>query len=264
MRKDLTKHVKNLENKGITYLKNIFTKKECNKFIKLFEKLSFNFEKKYKKNLGNEGQTIQNYFAYNQKLLKLLYIKKVDEILKKVIDEDYVLINSSLTNRFKRQANSVKQDTKFHLNNIGGEWHTDSRVVGRKRLDKGFSYIVLIMFDDFTLENGCTQYIEKSHLIRNQIPNKKKKYLNYKNILGKQGTVVIFDTGLWHRAGVPSSIKSRWSVFAYYGPWFMKPYYDFPLMFKKEKKLNKYIKKLLHFNSIPPKNELERVNTLKK
>ena len=86
----------------------------------------------------------------------------------------------------------------------------------------------------------------------------------FKQILGEQGTVVIFDTGLWHRAGTPSRKFSRWSIFALYGPWFMKPYYDFPNMFKKNCKLSKNLKKLLHFNSVPPKNELERTNTLQK
>ena len=101
MKNELKNHISNLEKKGITFLKNIFSKSECNKFIKRFEKLTLEFEKK-KKKLGNQGQTIQNYFAYDQKLLKFFSIKKVDEILKQVIDEDYVLINSSLTNRFKR------------------------------------------------------------------------------------------------------------------------------------------------------------------
>ena len=260
MKKEIKNHILNLEKKGITYIKNVFSKSECNKFIKRFEKLTIEFEKKQK--LGNQGQTIQNYFVYDKKLLKFLFIKKVDQILKKVIDEDYVLINSSLTNRFNRKDKLNKNSS--HLNNLGGKWHHDSRIIGGKRLDKGFSYTMLIMFDKFTEQNGCTEYIEKSHLIRNKFPKKNRNYKNNKKIVGEQGTVVLFDTGLWHRAGPPSSNMSRWSIFAYYGPWFMKPYFDFPSMFKKNKGLDKYMKKLLHFNSIPPKNELKGTRTLKK
>jgi ectoine hydroxylase-related dioxygenase (phytanoyl-CoA dioxygenase family) len=261
MRREEKKHILNLEKKGITFIKNVFSKSECNKFIKRFEKLTTEFEKK-KRKLGDQGQTIQNYFAYDEKLLKFLQIKKVDQILKQVIDEDYVLINSSLTNRFNRKENLNKKES--HFNNLGGKWHHDSRIIGGKRLDKGFSYTMLIMFDNFTKENGCTEYVEKSHLIRNKFPQKNKDYKKSKKIIGEQGTVVIFDTGLWHRAGVPSSNKSRWSIFAYFGPWFMKPYYDFPTMFKKNKRLDKNMKKLLHFNSIPPKNEMQGTRTLKK
>ena len=46
---------------------------------------------------------------------------------------------------------------------------------------------------------------------------------------------------------------------------YMKPYFNYPSMFKKNyrKKLSAKIQTLLHYNSIPPNNELERVNTLK-
>ncbi len=261
MKKQLNKHIQNLKTKGITFLDNVYSKKDCNRYIQRFEKVTHDFEKKNKK-LGDYGQTIQNYFSYDKKLLKFLYIKEVDEILKKLIDDNYVLINSSLTNRFNRKKNFNKVGT--HFDNLGGKWHHDSRIIGGKRLDKGFSYTVVIMFDKFTKENGCTEYLEKSHLIRDKFPKKNKSYKNFKQILGEQGTVVIFDTGLWHRAGTPSRKFSRWSIFALYGPWFMKPYYDFPNMFKKNCKLSKNLKKLLHFNSVPPKNELERTNTLQK
>lgn len=64
------------------------------------------------------------------------------------------------------------------------------------------------MFDDFELDNGCTQYIEKSHLIRNKIPKRNGKYIS-KKILNKAGTIAIIDTGLWHKAGNPSENKTR-------------------------------------------------------
>ena len=45
----------------------------------------------------------------------------------------------------------------------------------------------------------------------------------------------------------------------------MKPYFDFPtMMSKKYKNIDKKIKKILHFNSIPPENELKGVYTLQK
>ena len=261
MKNILKKHINSLKKNGITNLGNIFSKKECLKYKNRFEKLFFNFENKHKK-LGNKVQALQNYFFYDQKLLKLLYIKKVDEILQNLIDKDYVLISSSLINRFNRS--NVNTSNKLHIPNIGDSWHQDSRIIGGRRLDRGFSYNVIIMFDDFKEENGSTQYIEKSHLIRDKFPQKNLNYSKYKNILGKAGSVSIIDTGLWHRGGKPSYSSSRWSIFSYYGPWFMKPYYDFPSMFKNNNKLDKKIKKLLHFNSTPPKSELKQTNTLTK
>ncbi len=261
MKYSTQKHIKELKNNGITYLKNVLSKKECNSFIKEFEKTFKAFESKYKK-LGNRGQVIQNYFLYNKNYLKLLELKKVDKILKEVIDNNYVLINSSLTNRFKRNNKFNKKS--LHLEDLGGDWHHDSRLIGNRRLDRGFSFIVMIMLDKFEKDNGCTQYVEKSHLIRDKFPERKKNY-KHKKILGDQGTVAIIDTGLWHKAGEPSDKKTRWSIFSYYGPWFMKPYYNYPAMIQKRYKnsISKNLKKILHCNSIPPDSELESIYTLR-
>ena len=255
------RNIKDLEKKGITYLYDVFSKKECDVYIKKFENLVKSFEKKYRR-LGDQCQVIQNYFKYDRSLLNLVYNKRIDEVLNKVIDKNYVLINSSLTNRVLRKSKSKK---KFHLSNHGTNWHHDSRIIGGKRLDKGFSYIVCIMFNDFTKTNGATEYVANSHLIRDKKP---KRYANYKSkyILGKAGTVAIIDTALWHKASNKLSVNNRWSLFSYYGPWFMKPYFNYPAMLGKKykKKMNKKIQKILHYNSMPPISELERINTLTK
>ena len=71
----------------------------------------------------------------------------------------------------------------------------------------------------------------------------------------KEGSVCIMDTGMWHRAGESSKI-SRWSIFSIYTGWFVKPYFDYSEFIKRNEVENKY-KKLLHFNSVPPKiNEM--------
>jgi hypothetical protein len=175
-------------------------------------------------------------------------------MLKKLIDDDYVLINSNVINRCKNSSYSKKGIT------VGETWHTDTRYVGNKKLPKGFGYIVFLMLNDFTKKNGATEYVPKSH---NKI-TKPERYKNYKSktITGKKGSLVIFDTSLWHRGGDPTFIE-RWSVYSYYGPWFMKPYFRFPEMITKDKiPINKNIKKILHYNSTPPINDDERLHTV--
>ena len=260
-KKTLLKHISDLNKKGITYVYNVFDQKTCNFYINKFESLVKKFEKKYR-NLGNSCQVIQNYFNYDRSLTNLLYIKKIDQILNKVIDENYVLINSSLTNRVIRNKEIKK---KLHLSNHGNHWHTDSRIIGGKRLDQGFSFIVIVMFNNFESNNGSTEYVPNSHKERLIKPNKFGNYKS-KKILGKAGTVAIIDTGLWHKASGKLSQKNRWSLFSYYGPWFMKPYFDYPKMLgnKYKKKINYKLQKLLHYNSIPPSSELESVYTLRK
>ncbi len=50
------------------------------------------------------------------------------------------------------------------------------------------------MLNDFTTENGATLYIPSSHF-RRDIPERNRNY-KCKKILGKAGTIVIFDSGL--------------------------------------------------------------------
>ena len=259
IKKKVNNHIKDLKINGITYIHNAFTAKECKFYINRFENLLKKFEKKYKR-LGDKCQVIQNYFLYDKLLVNLIYHKKIDQILKKAIDENYVLINSSLTNRVLRKSESKK---KLHLGDLGTSWHHDSRIIGQKRLDKGFSFIAVMMFNDFVKNNGSTLYIPKSHLVRDKKPI---RHYNYKceQIIAKAGTIAIIDTGLWHKASDNLSKKNRWSLFCYYGPWFMKPYYNFPEMLGNnfKRKINYKLQKLLHYHSTPPKNELDRVLTL--
>jgi len=262
MQKWMSKHIRDLHKDGITYMPNAVNKKKCTYYINRFENIIKKFEKKNVP-LNDVCQTIENCFRHDLELVNLIYQPKVDKILKKLIDENYVLIVSNLMNRTKRQFKYTRPER------LGKDWHHDSRVVGNKTLDKGFGYIVITMFNDFEKENASTLYVPKSHKKKTQ-PIRKFNY-KHKQILGKAGTIAIIDAGLWHKAGKVSN-NDRWGMYSYYGPWFVKPYYRFPDMlgrkFSKnlENKVNKNVKenvlKLLHYYATPPVNELERRYTL--
>ena len=79
-------------------------------------------------------------------ILELILIPKVDKILKKVLDEKYVMQSTNAQNRL---INYKKSFSEKKLK-IGASWHTDSRYLAGKRLEKGFSYLVIIALDAFT------------------------------------------------------------------------------------------------------------------
>ena len=246
---DIAKNIHELKEEGITFLPAVYSQKECENYINLCEKTVELFKNKGTK-LDPKTQVIQNPFRHNTLFIELVYNKILDEVLSKLIDEDYILINSNIINR------KLKPEINTGGFTLGNDWHTDSRYVGGVRLEKGFSYIAIIMFNDFTTENGATLYVPKSHLKR----EKPERNANYeaKQMLGKAGTMVIFDSGLWHKAGA-STNNNRWSTYNYYGPWFVKPYFRYPEMLGQEygKKLNKNLRRLLHYTSTPPLNEEE-------
>ena len=253
---DIKSNVKQLRSEGITFIKNGYSQNEC-KFIKSKLDLIINrFAKKKIIGANKESQVIINPFRHDKDLLQLIYHEKVDNILNEVLDPDYVMIQCSVNNR------KIRKDLpSLNTVNPGSTWHTDSRYLGNKKISSGFGYLVIGMFDEFSKKNSGTKYIPKSHL-KTDIPKREKNY-KFKTISGEAGTIAIMDSGIWHRAGEPTE-SSRWSMFNLYGGWFMKPYYRYWEMFSNKQKLNltNKQKKILHFNSIPPKNEEERFSTL--
>ncbi len=252
---NLEKHITELREEGVTTLSGIYTREQCKDYIQHCESLVGRFLDQGK-NLNELCQFITNPFRHDPTFMNLIWHENLDKILSRMLDEDFVLINSNLINRKCRPDIKPSQ-----AEDIGGDWHTDSRYLGGQRLDRGFGYIVITMFSDFTPENAGTLYVPKSHLRR----DRPERFADYecKQICGEAGTVVVYDSGLWHRAG-QTTAKDRWGMFCLYGPWFMKPYYRFPEMLGEEygKQLSKPLRKLLHFTSWPPLHEEERTNTL--
>ena len=183
-------------------------------------------------------------------MLKLIHIKKIDSILKKILEPNYVLQSSVAQNRIlkKYKVNSKRKE------NLGMTWHTDSRYLNNKRISKGFSYLVLIALDKFVKKSGATYFIEDSINFVEQpkriLTKQDLRKYKLKSIEMTEGSVCIMDTAMWHKAG-ESSINSRWSIFSIYTGWFVKPYFDYSKIFKFN--IEKKYKKLLHFNSMPPK-----------
>lgn len=251
---NLTKKIKRLNVNGYVILENILNKNQT-------DNIKIKLNKILKKRISNkevvgdkESQVMFNYFYEDKSLLNLICFPQVDFILKNVLEPNYVLQSTNAQNRL---VNIIKKNHKKSFK-VGATWHTDSRYLNNKRLDKGFSYIVIVALDAFTKFNGPTKFIENSFK-RREVP-KRELNIPYKELLLPEGSVCIMDSGMWHKGG-DSSSSSRWSIFSIYTGWFVKPYHNFQDFLLKNKIPKKY-KKILHFYSQPPKiNELR--NTVK-
>ena len=247
-------HKSKLKLDGLTILEGAFSSSQCKYFIEKLQKIVEFNRRTISYTQGQNTTFTPNFFRHDLDLLALVNIPAVDEILTDLIDEDYVLVACNAINRTKSEDNKAAID-------VGQNWHTDSPYVGGRRMEAGIFYSVLIMLDEFTSENG-TAFIPNSHL-RTDRPNRDETYPEIM-ITGKPGDIVIFDSGLWHKGGV-STEANRWGVFNLYGPWFIKPYFNFPKMFDFDSSnLDPVSARLLHFNSTPPNDETERFATLVK
>lgn len=249
--------VKSLRENGVAILRNLLTEDEAQFYKKLLDdQLEARItNSEYCGN--NQNQVLDNYFQSDHSLLDLIYQDITDQVMRKMIDDDYVLVSPSARNR--RLMNS-----EFGRKTSGIGWHTDSRFIGGQGIRPSLCYMSIICMDEFGKHNGATHYIPNSHL-RYQRPEDRDADLKFDYMLANQGDMVLFDTALWHRIGEASE-DSRWGVFNTYGPWFMKPYHRFNEMFSDAEAatLPPKIRQLLHFDALPPRDHNESMITLRR
>ena len=67
---------------------------------------------------------------------------------------------------------------------------------------------LLIMLDDFTLDNGATYMLEGSHKVESK-PDKDHFYAQSARATGQRGDVLFFNSNLWHAAGINTTPHKR-------------------------------------------------------
>lgn len=261
MKKNIKNLISKVKKNGYGILPGALSKKKCENVINKLEKILKNLKKKRKYFGSNKNQVIYNYFYYDINLINLACNKQIDKVMTELIDENYVLISPSARNpRLLNDKTAEKQTSGFG-------WHVDSKVVDKNKnylIKPSINFFAIIALEDFTPFNASTKYLPNSHKLYKK-PNNRNKRIKYKNMIAKAGSIIFFDAALWHRVGEPTK-TSRWSIFNMYGPWYMKPYFRFTDLLKRDKikKLTTKEKKILHFYSIPPLNSEGVLTTLKK
>ena len=105
----------------------------------------------------------------------------------------------------------------YIINTYGGVLNLPSNVsyVGRIHRDlRSFSGELklmaqwLVMLDDFTEENGATHLLSGSHRLADP-PQQEDFFRRSTRAIGPAGSIVVFNSNLWHAAGVNRSTRSR-------------------------------------------------------
>lgn len=110
-----------------------------------------------------------------------------------------------------------------HLNNYAHDIHRDVRTYSE---DFPLMVNTLVMLDDFTEENGATLLLSGSHHIKEK-PDDAYFLAHAEQVLGPAGSILIFDSDIWHAAGKSRSDISRRSVTPMYSRPFVKPQFDY-------------------------------------
>lgn len=113
----------------------------------------------------------------------------------------------------------------------------------------------LVMLDDFTPENGATWLMNRGHWLADK-PDEQPFNDRAFQIVGKAGSVVVWNSNLWHKAGENKTDKPRRSVTPELSKPFFKPGYDYPraLGYHMKDEFSPYLQQVLGYNSRTPKD----------
>lgn len=114
---------------------------------------------------------------------------------------------------------------------------------------------MLIMLDDFTLENGATYLLEESHLKEDK-PSNEEFYEKSIRAIGKKGDVLFFNSNLWHAAGINTTNQKRRAITITFTKPFMKQQLDYSRVigYENVEKLSVELQQLVGFYSRIPSN----------
>jgi len=152
----------------------------------------------------------------------------------------------------------------FILNTYGAVLNrpADAAYVGRVHRDqRTFSgdmrlmAQLLVMLDDFTEANGATYLLDGSHRLRERPPDD-LFFRTAARASGPAGSIVMFDSNLWHAAGVNRTGSPRRALTMAFTRPFVKQQLDYPraLGVDRASTMSPLLRQLLGYNARIPVN----------
>ncbi len=114
---------------------------------------------------------------------------------------------------------------------------------------------MLVMLDDFTLENGATYFLSGSNK-KDERPTDEDFYAKSERAVGKAGDIILFDSLVWHAAGKNTTERIRRALTLTYSRPFMKQQLDYPraLGYDRGEEFSEDVRQVLGYNSRVPSN----------
>jgi hypothetical protein len=170
------------------------------------------------------GGTVHHLLAVAPSFLEALnYYKNFDSFLEGYFSGKYII------NSFG--GNIIVKGRTSYANNIHRDIRTYSGTMN-------LLLNSLIMLDDFTKENGATYLMSGSHLTHPEKPNENEFYQKAEQAIAKAGSILFFNSNLWHAAGCNTTEKPRRSITPMFCKPSMKQQFDYCRNFGEEKMRN--------------------------
>ena len=114
---------------------------------------------------------------------------------------------------------------------------------------------MMVILDDFTLENGATHFLSGSHHFKDK-PEADLFYKNSDRAVLKKGSIILFDSNLWHATGKNYTDAQRRTLTMAFTRPFFKQQLDYPraLGYEFGETLNEGLRQVLGYNARTPEN----------
>lgn len=114
------------------------------------------------------------------------------------------------------------------------------------------------MLDDFTVENGGTLLLPYSHL-NPEKPSKKFWEENYKQMTGKAGDIIMWNSNIFHTSGINKTSQMRKGLPITFSLPYYKQLLDYPraIGYERQNEFSKKAQQVLGYNSRVPSSVSE-------
>lgn len=152
----------------------------------------------------------------------------------------------------------------YILNGINGVINTSSgsayvnrihRDVRTFSVEQNFMIQMIIPLDDFTADNGATHFLSGSHKV-DEVPDEEYFIKNAKQAITKKGSIILFNSNLWHSAGTNFTSEPRRALTLGFTKPYIKPQFDYPryLGYAFGENLDNDLRQIIGYNARVPAN----------
>ncbi|MHA2344481.1 MAG: phytanoyl-CoA dioxygenase family protein [Candidatus Hodarchaeales archaeon] len=215
-------------NLGFQIFENVLTEEEI-KFYK--ERLSKVYDQQIDEfgldnlSLINEENMVRSPFLYDSSFINIFYNDFVSNLVTSILGKFAIL---SLQNGIVLRSNTEHHQSFFHRDLIYQNFTTS----------KPISINIYYCLDDYDINNGGTTFMIGSH--------KKEYFINEGEQITpkiKSGSVILFDSMLFHKAGSNTSSRDRFGINNMFTLPFVKQQINYSNILKptNDKKLNQFL-----------------------
>ncbi|MBB6600002.1 phytanoyl-CoA dioxygenase family protein [Luteimonas sp. MC1825] len=173
-----------------------------------------------------------------------LKVSDLDGYIRDFFDGAYILNSYGALNNLPISADTYEHGQRFHrdVRTFSGDF--------RLMLN------MLVMVDDFTIKNGATRLVPGSHRAL-QRPDEAFLEDNAVQAVGRAGSVLLFDSNLWHSAAPNRTAGPRMALTLTFTRPFFKQQMDYPRLLGEDYTQDARMRQLLGYNARVPSSHDE-------